>query len=848
MQPIKPIEIDEEFKERVRGETRIKDDESRWEACRRNAAIFMEEMLGIEPYWWQKHFLTEISKGVRGEKDTRTYVALTSRQIGKSTSLAVVGLWVCVFNHDSFGGHNTTKVGSFSMSDTQAKKLMYEIKNMIRAGDYHMREAVGVEDFFSDLIDEDEPNNKTTITFEAHDPAIHQNVLNGAKIGPSIRTYPPTNSVLGETFSTAFIDEAGKVSDEFYEDIFTPTMNAANGVRVITSTPWQSCYSDDTEVLTRDGWKLFKNIDIENDKFASRDENGKLVWEKALEYHEYDYSGEMYRFNTKSIDLLVTPNHKMVGKFQKADERSWVKAEELDNINTDFWIDTGLDANLPEKPPTITIPEYTFNRGNGTCTREEKTVDTHKFMRFLGMWAADGHAINNRVVITQNPGEILDYYKELCEDLFGEFTNVLVRDHGANSKRIKLHNQQLFEFIKGLKKEGIDPFKYDKESLKQFWKGFHDGDGDKNTTWSNNLKQLVITNDARYKDLSDSISLIQQILFGGSYIRQPGNRSDVHRVSARRAGRTKIKTYDDSQMWTEPYNGNVYCVTVPHGELFVRRNGKSGWCGNSGFFYELIKNRDNLDVEVFAFDVEALEAEEGNEQAERQLESVKDTIADLEARGKHDTIQRQYYCEFVQGTNQYFDPDVVDGMFTDSLKEDVPEDKAVDVGIDFGGSASSHTVITLSHWNDEKDRVERVWHKRYDINEDLNLLKDLKVINKTCNVNRWIPEKCPQSDYYIQKMETELGWNVTPFKPSRNKASAYSAFDNFLRSGQVYSYPDEDLKEEMKALVREETMRTTRIHAPRNYTDDMIDSFVISSYHFVQGNNEGRAKSYFDRL
>jgi glycosyltransferase involved in cell wall biosynthesis len=31
------------------------------------------------------------------------------------------------------------------------------------------------------------------------------------------------------------------------------------------------------------------------------------------------------------------------------------------------------------------------------------------------------------------------------------------------------------------------------------------------------------------------------------------------------------------------YSGKVYCVTVPNHTLFVRRNGKSVWCGNSGY-------------------------------------------------------------------------------------------------------------------------------------------------------------------------------------------------------------------------------------------------------------------------
>ena len=42
------------------------------------------------------------------------------------------------------------------------------------------------------------------------------------------------------------------------------------------------------------------------------------------------------------------------------------------------------------------------------------------------------------------------------------------------------------------------------------------------------------------------------------------------------------------------YNGHVYCVTVPSHVIYVRRNGNSCWCGNSGqrLLRVLKKNED----------------------------------------------------------------------------------------------------------------------------------------------------------------------------------------------------------------------------------------------------------------
>jgi len=379
------------------------------------------------------------------------------------------------------------------MSDVQSKKLMNEIKLMIGSGDVTMQDVVGQDEFFSDLLDSDRPNNKTTISFERHHDYHDERILSGAQVGPSIHTYPPTDSVLGETFSLGFIDEAGKVDDYFYDDVFRQTMNASDGVRVFTSTPWQS----------------------------------------------------------------------------------------------------------------------------------------------------------------------------------------------------------------------------------------------------------------------------------------------------------------------------------------------------SGFFYEMIKNRENLDAKVYAFSVEALESEP-SEHAETQLESVEQDIISMRQRGKTAQIKRQYYCEFVQGNQQFFDPDLVDDVFTRSLTRSTEHEGPVDVGIDFGGKRSSHTVITVSQFDEENELIKRLWHKRYPIDGDESLLEDLQRVNQVFDVQRWVPDECPQGDRVIKTMDKEFGWNVKPMSFKRDKVRKYSAFDDYLAMGCVASYEDEDLREEMKALEKEETRRHTKIHAPRNYTDDLIDSFVMSAYFFIE--------------
>lgn len=74
------------------------------------------------------------------------------------------------------------------------------------------------------------------------------------------------------------------------------------------------CYSEDTEILTQDGFKYFKDV-LDSDKIGIYDKKNNLIrLSNPLARQVFDYNGEMIYFSDKKIDLLVTPEHKMIYK------------------------------------------------------------------------------------------------------------------------------------------------------------------------------------------------------------------------------------------------------------------------------------------------------------------------------------------------------------------------------------------------------------------------------------------------------------------------------------------------------------------------------------------------------
>ena len=66
----------------------------------------------------------------------------------------------------------------------------------------------------------------------------------------------------------------------------------------------RGCYSDDTEVLTNSGWKLFKDVNQEDLLFCL-DDGGNVSFEKQTEVKiEKKFKGDLLHFETANIDHL----------------------------------------------------------------------------------------------------------------------------------------------------------------------------------------------------------------------------------------------------------------------------------------------------------------------------------------------------------------------------------------------------------------------------------------------------------------------------------------------------------------------------------------------------------------
>jgi hypothetical protein len=75
-----------------------------------------------------------------------------------------------------------------------------------------------------------------------------------------------------------------------------------------------SCYSEDTEALTINGWKLIKDLNIGEQILGFNPTINKCSFQPVMNMTIAPYHGKLVQINSTKIDLLLTPNHKVLYK------------------------------------------------------------------------------------------------------------------------------------------------------------------------------------------------------------------------------------------------------------------------------------------------------------------------------------------------------------------------------------------------------------------------------------------------------------------------------------------------------------------------------------------------------
>lgn len=348
--------------------------------------------------------------------------------------------------------------------------------------------------------------------------------------------------------------------------------------------PFMGCYSEDTEVLTYNGWMYFKDLKG-NEKFVTLSTNGELEYQPALAHQKYYYEGEMYSITHRSCHLLVTPNHNMLIWSRSNREYRKIKSLELKNIQ--------------DISDTIWIPQ--------SCRYIPINHIDRRLMYLLGLYVSEGFIARQKnrkvkyIIICQHQKRWNQIYKWL--------EGLDIQPKGNRQLKIKILPEILDWIIENCGEKAynkfLSPYILNSDNLDALYEAMLFGDGCI-ATKSNLARYYTISPKLRDAFLEICLKLGYNSSYG-SRLRKPSEirgrsikpKYPCWEISVRRSKFLKLK--HRNHFFLSSYKGYVYCVTVPNHTLYVRREGRPCWCGNSGTTLVAAEElgRNGLGIELY---------------------------------------------------------------------------------------------------------------------------------------------------------------------------------------------------------------------------------------------------------
>ena len=418
---------------------------------------------------------------------------------------------------------------------------------------------LGLEDFIKDHIEKDAGGLRKKAAFKS------QQRKNLTWLTSSFFTPQIKSVIIGNSLSNN-VDGINPM--EHFDNAHRVTKMGEGGIASSESIP-DECYDKDTEVFTSTGWMNWSRVTSETRLACQID--GRLEYHVPNKLMTSEYTGKMYGIRTRTLDLLVTPNHRMWtrkyrgGSSARAGVASWGFELATDGFNRPREFMISHKAYLGKK------------KGVGS-----------DLAALVGWYVAEGSASeahHSFFVITQCPtanpekvGAIEKLLRTLGLNAKRYGKNIFVRDRKLRDYLVK--NCGMGSENKKLPDACFD---WPIEEREQLLAALLAGDGHTHE----NGHAVYHTVSPRLADqvVQLAISLGKASRRCKDYDRDDGVRwpslscsiltSTVQGVTGGpRAYKTNYYTCD--------YSGMIFCAEVPGGLLLVRRNGAVPvWSGNS---------------------------------------------------------------------------------------------------------------------------------------------------------------------------------------------------------------------------------------------------------------------------
>jgi ribonucleoside-triphosphate reductase len=333
------------------------------------------------------------------------------------------------------------------------------------------------------------------------------------------------------------------------------------------------CLSEDTEILTSDGWKKYNEVE-KGDVIKTFNPEKVIIEEKRVKkIFRREYKGKMYNLLNRIQDQLVSPEHRIVRKKFNSEKYCLEKIEDFIKLKTSQIIPISANNNNKEvdvRDEEIKLVAWIVSEGS---------METKKNWR--------------RIVIYQSKKKNKEKYEEiisLLEKLEIEYTTQEgSKSLGETVAQIRFNadnSRKLLELFNSNKTVKVIPEKFLEMSQRQsrlFLEEYIKGDGHEDCKITVSDKKI----------LGD----LQRIIFNSGYGFTTAKRMSsgvgkkmlyiLRVIKHQETGITKIEEID--------YKGVIWSVNTENETVIAKRKGKVFITGNTPFL------NVSLDIKIPSF-------------------------------------------------------------------------------------------------------------------------------------------------------------------------------------------------------------------------------------------------------
>lgn len=341
------------------------------------------------------------------------------------------------------------------------------------------------------------------------------------------------------------------------------------------------CFSDDTEILTSEGWKGYEDIDVDTEVYTINMNTGLGEYQNITDKFVYDWEEQMVSIKNPNLDILVTQDHKMV----VYDNESLFNVPAKQMLSSDYELPLAAqndDDDILISDSRIKFLAWFMAEGNFDSYKSSAGEVRYR-LRLHQSDGPDGRMKRLTDILHEcnlTPNWIKRYSGGTVQH--GTYRNL----DAYRTNILRGESLWVLDYLNPKDKTPLgDLLRLSSRQAKLFLMEYVWADGCKNSSAKNSYQ--LATNNIGIRDYLQKLCVVAG--WRSSAIPRQNN---MWCITFNTKGSTKVKSKNVSLV---DYVGKVWCVSVPNHTLLVRRKGKTFFAGNShraGTFARTYELRD----------------------------------------------------------------------------------------------------------------------------------------------------------------------------------------------------------------------------------------------------------------